>query len=520
MQKILFLLIGCLLAVTASAQNFTSSEVNRTLNQLDEAIARRYYYIAKRNNQIDSLRSLIPEAQSVDTVIAAYQSLGDAFLAFNNDSALVYYTKGYDIAEANGFSRQANLLRLKRAVNLPLSGFMAESRQEFEQIDTTAFSVDDMPTYYEAGRQLYSYIASFFKQYESGNYWNNFELEFLKKYIDLDPVGDPYYEINQASDLIKKGQLSQARNILIAFTDSISPESNLYARASNLLAQIAKERGEDNAERYYLARSAIADLKSSVLEVTSLQELGVIMSHDHDINRAYRYLSTALINAVDCNAAVRIVQTSSSLPLIQQAHNDQIARWRTGIYLFIILLGILLCVLIAALVYLRNQKQRTSAIKDRLQSANQLKDIYISQFFRLSSIYVDKLNQLCKIVNRKISAGQVDELYKMTKSNKFIEDQAQDFYHLFDDAFLHIYPNFVNQVNDLLRDPIQLKEGELLNNDLRILAFMRLGLDDTNQVAQILNYSVNTIYAYRNKLRNRAYDRDNFEINVMQIPSI
>ncbi|MDE7394069.1 MAG: hypothetical protein K2M80_06305, partial [Muribaculaceae bacterium] len=91
---------------------------------------------------------------------------------------------------------------------------------------------------------------------------------------------------------------------------------------------------------------------------------------------------------------------------------------------------------------------------------------------------------------------------------------------LFDDAFLHIYPNFVNQVNDLLRDPIQLKEGELLNNDLRILAFMRLGLDDTNQVAQILNYSVNTIYAYRNKLRNRAYDRDNFEINVMQIPSI
>jgi hypothetical protein len=39
-------------------------------------------------------------------------------------------------------------------------------------------------------------------------------------------------------------------------------------------------------------------------------------------------------------------------------------------------------------------------------------------------------------------------------------------------------------------------------------------------MAQILNYSVNTIYAYRNKLRNRAYDRENFEKNVMNIASI
>ena len=75
-------------------------------------------------------------------------------------------------------------------------------------------------------------------------------------------------------------------------------------------------------------------------------------------------------------------------------------------------------------------------------------------------------------------------------------------------------------MNRLLRDKIVLKEGELLNNELRILAFMRLGLDDTNQVALILNYSVNTIYAYRNKIRNKAYDRDNFERNIMRIGEI
>ena len=67
---------------------------------------------------------------------------------------------------------------------------------------------------------------------------------------------------------------------------------------------------------------------------------------------------------------------------------------------------------------------------------------------------------------------------------------------------------------------IELKENEKLNTDLRILAFMKLGIEDSSRIAQMLNYSVNTIYAYRNKLKNRAIDRENFEENVMKIKSI
>ena len=143
----------------------------------------------------------------------------------------------------------------------------------------------------------------------------------------------------------------------------------------------------------------------------------------------------------------------------------------------------------------------------------------MSRFLTLSSIYMDKLKQFSKLVNRKISAGQVDELVKLTKSGKFVEEQSREFYALFDEAFLHIYPNFVTDVNTLLRPDEQIApaEGELLSSDLRILAFMRLGIDDATRVAQILNYSVNTIYAYRNKLRNRAINRDTFEADIQKI---
>lgn len=120
------------------------------------------------------------------------------------------------------------------------------------------------------------------------------------------------------------------------------------------------------------------------------------------------------------------------------------------------------------------------------------------------------------MASNKISTGQVDELYRLTKSGKFVEHNSSDFYEVFDDAFLHMYPDFLEKVNKLLRDDAQitLRDGEKLNTDLRILAFMRLGIDDTARVGRILNYSVNTIYAYRNKLRNRAIDRDNFEAAI------
>jgi hypothetical protein len=80
----------------------------------------------------------------------------------------------------------------------------------------------------------------------------------------------------------------------------------------------------------------------------------------------------------------------------------------------------------------------------------------------------------------------------------------------------------VEKVNALLRpeEQIQLNDGETLNSDLRILAFMRLGIDDTTRVAQILNFSVNTIYAYRNRMRNRAINRDTFEKDILAIGSI
>ena len=187
-----------------------------------------------------------------------------------------------------------------------------------------------------------------------------------------------------------------------------------------------------------------------------------------------------------------------------------------------IIVALLLIMVVALLFYLRLQINRKTLLQGHLEGANRIKEIYLSEFINLCSIYMSKLTSFNKMVSRKITSGKIEDLAKITKSGKFVEEQSREFYDIFDDAFLHIYPSFVEAVNSLLQPDKQivLQEGEKLNTDLRILAFIRLGLEDSNRVAQMLNYSVNTIYAYRNRIRNRAINRDTFEEDIMKISSI
>lgn len=80
----------------------------------------------------------------------------------------------------------------------------------------------------------------------------------------------------------------------------------------------------------------------------------------------------------------------------------------------------------------------------------------------------------------------------------------------------------MEDVNRLLlaEEQIELKSGELLNTELRILAVIRLGIKDSSRIAQLLRYSVNTIYNYRAKIKKKAKgDREKFEERVLQIGS-
>jgi transposase len=66
-----------------------------------------------------------------------------------------------------------------------------------------------------------------------------------------------------------------------------------------------------------------------------------------------------------------------------------------------------------------------------------------------------------------------------------------------------------------------LKENQLLNTELRIFALIRLGIHDAEKIARILGYSVNTIYAYKNRVKSKSIlPNDLFEDKIMEIKTV
>jgi hypothetical protein len=536
-MKFVSTFLAILISVTiCSASQFTDSDVESSLRQLDTELRRCDNFKLKRIAHLDSLKAVRRNQLAIDTLawLHTTMEIAKGYNAFNNDSSIIYYTQGYDCAlllaqnnKGTSLGRDAEALafkfRVRRATYMSLSGLVYDAINEYEAVDTLRATPDMMRVYHDSGRQMFSYISSYYSNWLSvHDYWQNRAVQSQIKLLPLlDPTSDKYL-LNRGEYYFNIREYSHSKEVLLNLLAHIDYDNEHYAIAAHILASIAMSRGDRNEYMYYLTRSAIADMRHATLEVTSLQELAGVLFETGDKSRAHNYISEALSNAVESRASVRMMQTTELLKMVEEDHNSQIALWRSWMYAAIAVLAVVLLALLISMFYLRRQLNHVARMKQELQDANNIKDVYISQFLSLCSIYMDKLKQFCKLANRKISAGQVDDLYKITKSGKFIEEQSVEFYKVFDDAFLHIYPNFVEKVNALLRpeEQIQLNDGETLNSDLRILAFMRLGIDDTTRVAQILNFSVNTIYAYRNRMRNRAINRETFEKDILAIGSI
>lgn len=167
----------------------------------------------------------------------------------------------------------------------------------------------------------------------------------------------------------------------------------------------------------------------------------------------------------------------------------------------------------------RQLKQRVETLEQVLALEHKRKVKNVSNFLEFCSAYVDRFEEFGRVARRKIKAGQVDDLYNMINSHRISEDETRRFLSVFDKSFLYIFPHFIEDLNRLLCDDsqIEITPGSPLPTEVRILAFMRIGVSDSNRIAKFMGLSINTIYTYRNKMKGRAINRDTFESQIGEI---
>lgn len=517
-------LLIALVALSAFSISATQKQNGKKVANLPEKEIRDLSYAIKaapsyQNDKIRQLQAIedsISKAPNDAERCRLSISLSRQFRPMNTDSALFYAYKARALSETLDTDIQQHA-QIAVVAALATAGLFTEANRQIEKLDIDKMSPQTKIAYWTAGRRLYGYMAG----YSQGN------AETYAIYNDLYKIYDDslLLHLPQHSDfrtflecerLVTESRFHDAQEKLQRLMERLGPETNLYGMAAYQMAQVWRNLGNEEQYAAMLAISALSDVKGCVKEGLALPHLAYWLYEQGDLKDAFGFINFALEEATAGNARMRAVTIAHLVPLIDDAYNEKINASRDELMVYFLLVTVLLIATASLIVILWRQNKKAKINAIRLSDTAKRQESYIGNFVGLYSSYADRLNNLTKIVSSKLAAGQTAELKKLVDSGKFADQDNDDIHKIFDSAFLDIYPNFIHDVNALLRpeDQIEVKTPGTLTPELRIYAFVKLGIEESTRIAQILHYSTNTVYTYRNKMRNKAISRDSFDKDI------
>lgn len=519
---------------------FSRDNVDSIYSRLNNVMDNRQLYMANKEQKILALKQLLNIGDlSPRQVYDINFKLGYEYKKYRSDSAVFYILKNIDIAKKLADKRMQSKSEIELAWLYSTEGLYIESKRLLDNIDRASLDTKLLADYYEC----YNAFCSHYGQSNNNNvYYTKSELYRDSLLMVLEP-SSLNYQISYATNILYKGKRKEAEKALLLLLDTTTDKNPERAVIAYLLGRMYMDEENIELQKKYFAISAITDLENSIKDNASLQSLALTYYKMGDIDQAFKFIETAINDALFCNVRYRTVEGSSFYPIINASFQTKERNQKMELRRYLILISILSLFLIAGIIYTYKQMKRVSKIrkelfitneklsklnKELLQAnnnlfeSNHIKEEYIAHFFDLCSTYIDKQENYRKSLHKKATNNQLDELFKALKSTSIVETELEELYKNFDTIFLNLYPTFVNEFNVLLVSDEQIhpRHGELLNTELRIFALIRLGITDSVKIASFLRYSLRTVYNYRTKVRNKAVSRDDFEEMVKQISTI
>ncbi len=541
----------CFLLFFSCYSAFAGESLDSLLNVLDKTIKEADTYVQIKENKLHELKK---EARKTPPVsVERYHLNNDIYLeykAYSSDSALHYLNENMLLARQLNDKERELKIQLELSYLLSSIGMYMEAADILNSIDCQTLPSSLLGYYYTCYEHVYFEAGAAQPRYKmfASRYAKLSHAYRDSMQVTLDPSSATYLWLRE-TQLREAGKYDEA----LEFSDRRLAEASFgtpqYALVAYQRFRLFESMGKKDEHLYYLVLSAISDVRSAIKEQSSLMVLAQELNRKGDLKRAYDYINFSWEISQFYKTRLRSWMNITPLSMINGNYQDIIKQQNRELLIYIACVALLALLLVIALIYIYRQMKALSIAKKGLQEVNErlfslneeleevnrhlrstnlelsesnlIKEAYIARFFKLCSVYVDRLQAYRKLVNKKLQRGQVAELLKMTHlSNDIVTVEVQELYANFDSAFLHLFPNFVESLNALLLpdEQIVLKPDELLNTELRIFALIRLGIKDSSQIAELLHYSVNTIYNYRSRVKTKArVSRDDFEDLVAKI---
>lgn len=521
----------------------------KLLTTLDSLLEKKDYFIEAKETRILQLKKQREKANTSEEVYLINKMIYEEYRVYNADSALHYIDENKKLAQLANNKEWMMMVQIDRSFVLSATGLLKEALEAVGDIKSQNLSRRLRSKYYGQMRSLYSRM----RDYSSGNphlwqFYNNLQKIYSDSIRQVSTFDEPRYLYAMDWQYIGTSAITPYKEALKKRIATASPDTRNYAMMCYNLAAIYKAEKNENKYLNYLILSAMADIRSANRDIGSMQELAEYLFRQGEIDRPYVYINYCSQNAQLYRNRVRLIAASKLQGAIHQAYQERNKMQQQRLRICLITVSLLALVLIGAFLFIRRQMKHLSEsgkqldeankllnynikklsdahqrleeanlqlkdlntqlkeVNDQLRESNYVKEEYIGYVFNICSTYISKLEEFRKNINRKLKVGQVKEVKELTDSSSMAANELKEFYQNFDTIFLHLYPRFVEDFNALLlpEERIELKEGELLNTELRIHALIRLGITDSVKIADFLHCSPQTIYNNRLRTRNKS----------------
>jgi cell division protein FtsB len=541
--------IGILVAmVTVGVLVALAADGGGRFQRLDSLIVAQPQIVAAKEARLTQLKSDLGKETTAPARYAALKRLYEEYSAYQYDSAYAYVSQCLRLAESIGDESLINESRLNLAHILSTACLMDKARQTLNQIDTTRLSADQLVVYHRTLTDLLIYQAEYMQGTQYAEEYVQQLVQVRRGAIAINvPHDDINYQITQAECFSDDNQPQRAIELLSKLMDNYHSGERMYSIITSTMSFYYSQLGDKEHQMEYLIKSAESDLEGCIRENTSLRAIADRLFDEGDIDRAYRYMRVAVDDANFYGTRLRNIQASRIVPKILSAYQTKQEQGHRKMMWLLGIISVIALLLVGGVIAIyqllkryRRLNEQKKAINEELRHVNaqlgetveelheangmlqereQLKEQYIARFLALSSRFIDRGEEQRKALYRLYRDRKTEDLVRELKSTNFGNENARLFYENFDNAFLNIYPTFVDEVNKLLQEDgkIEVKQGKRLTTESRVLALIRIGITDNQSIAAILRASLTTIYTYRSKLKARALDKDNFEAQVKAI---
>lgn len=532
------LLPTCILSLLSlQTVNAQQNDISRLYDTIDSLIENRKDLFVEKEIRLKVLKDDLQRSTSEDQLFKINERIYDEYMAYDFDSAYYYINKNVERQRALGDADRFAASAVRMAHILAVSGIFNNARLLLNEVRVQDISKENKINYYEQQSELNlfrSEMANFTPLFPA--YIDSMQ-HYRQKILEIAPHDSYNYIFNLATYTCEQGEVDEAIKMLEDYLPQLRQGERHYSVITSTLAYFYTHKNQPETREKYLLLSAISDLRGCILENNSLRELSIILLDRQEYKKAYNYIQLASADAKRYGSRLRSLQVARLTPLITEAYDAERAHAQRRTNILLGVLSVITLLLVAAIIFvlflIRKRRavmekihamnleleRRNAAIEkanNEMKESNRIKDEYIGRFLELSSNYIQRGEERAKLLNRLARDKKMAELYAELKSTASLNESVRLFYQNFDTAFLNIYPNFIKEVNCLMADGNQFEvdEAHKLTTELRILALIRLGINDNQKIADILRSSITTIYTYRSRLKARARSKDSFEDEI------